>query len=290
MGTDLPAEERIAALERALEEKDRRIAEQEFQLARFGSMIEAAPVGVFQVDAQSSCTYVNESWCKITGMSAEQALGGGWSSLFHPEDIARLLEIFEKSVAAGLPFVADYRIIRPDSEVRWVHGQSNPLIGPKGEFLGYVGAITDITEHKHFQDILEERIRAAQDALIRELSTPLVILGEGVVAMPLVGSIGEERAAQILDTLLTGIQEQRAAFAILDITGVTTVDTHAANALIHAARAARLLGVEVVISGIGPSVASTFVVLGVDLTQIPTMSTLQAGLAYALRRMGKRLW
>ena len=87
---------------------------------------------------------------------------------------------------------------------------------------------------------------------------------------------------QILESLLAGITEQSATTAILDITGVPMVDTHAANALLSAARAARLLGTEVVLSGIGPAVARTLIELGVDLGGITTKSTLAAAIAQAL--------
>jgi len=87
-----------------------------------------------------------------------------------------------------------------------------------------------------------------------------------------------------LETLLTGIQDQQADLAIIDITGVNFVDTQVAHALIQAARAVKLLGAQVVLTGLRPEVAQTLVSLGVDLSDIVTRGTLQSGIAYGLRQ------
>lgn len=318
MGTETETEAtlvgRVRELERALEERERELAAQRRELTRFQAMVEHAPVGVFQDDAAGRCVFVNAAWCWITGMSAEEALGGGWLRLFHPDDISRLERRFAECAATGAPFVADYRMVRPDGEVRWVHGQSTALTGAGGELLGYVGTIVDITEQQLAQEallgaredlerrveertealqraaeergLLEAQVIASQEALIRELSTPLVPIAAGVLAMPLVGRISPARAQQILEALLGGVQAHGAGVAILDITGVPELDAHAANALVAAARAARLLGAEVVISGMGPAVARTLVGLGaeVELGGIVTRGNMQAAIAYALGR------
>lgn len=128
----------------------------------------------------------------------------------------------------------------------------------------------------------DEVIRA-QEAALRELSTPLIPLSDTAVVMPLIGSIDSTRARQIMETLLEGIASNAANLVILDITGVPIVDTQVANGLIQAAQAAKLLGARVVLTGIRPEVAQTLVGLGVDLRGIVTRSTLQSGIAYALR-------
>jgi anti-anti-sigma factor len=107
-------------------------------------------------------------------------------------------------------------------------------------------------------------------------------IAEGVLAMPIVGRIDEERASRIMDTLLEGITQQSAHTAILDITGVRAVDAQVADALVGAARAARLLGARVMLSGIRPEVARTLLELGTDLGDIATVATLQAAIARAL--------
>jgi PAS domain S-box-containing protein len=304
---------RISELERKLAEKERELEGLRRELLRFRTMVEHAPVGMFEDDASGACTYVNPRWCEIAGMEAADALGLGWLKLMHPEDAAAMTQkIAGASSAAPVTVSGDYRMIRPDGEIRWVHGQTNAIVDDDGKVVGYVGSATDVTERRHAKEALqrvqeelerrvEERTKQlleagedratleaqviiSQESLIRELSTPLMPIADGVLAMPLVGSISAARAEQILETLLAGVSEAGARVAILDITGVPTVDTHAADGLIRAARATRLLGAEVVVTGIGPAVAQTLVELGVGLGEMITRSTLQAGIAYALGR------
>jgi anti-anti-sigma regulatory factor len=129
---------------------------------------------------------------------------------------------------------------------------------------------------------LQQRIIEAQREALRELGTPLVPIADQVLAMPVVGMLDGERAQQMLATLLEGIAAQRARVAILDVTGVKFAGAEVADALIRAARAAGLLGAEVVLTGIGPSVAQALVELEAELRGITVRGTLQSGIAYAL--------
>jgi rsbT co-antagonist protein RsbR len=143
----------------------------------------------------------------------------------------------------------------------------------------------DVTaEHQAQAELaaLQEQVIAAQQAALRELSTPIIPLSDGVIAMPLIGAIDSARAQQIVESLLAGVEAHRARAAILDITGVQVVDTQVANALLRAAQAVRLLGAQVIITGIRPEVAQTLVGLGLDLGGITTLATLQSGIAHAL--------
>ncbi|MDC0677706.1 PAS domain-containing protein [Sorangium atrum] len=161
-----------------------------------------------------------------------------------------------------------------------------PIHDERGAPIGMGGIVTEITSLKRAEAeraALQEEIIFAQQAALRELSTPLIPLADRVVAMPLVGTIDSGRAEQIMETLLSGISSQGAHTAILDITGVRAVDTHVADALTRTARAAQLLGTRVVLTGVRPEVAQTLVTLGVDLSGITTLSTLQSGIAHALR-------
>jgi anti-anti-sigma regulatory factor len=132
-------------------------------------------------------------------------------------------------------------------------------------------------EHTHLQ---EEMIRIQATALA-ELSTPLIPISERVMVMPLIGSLDEQRAQQVLDTLLHGIAGSSVQIAILDITGVPVVDTQVANGLVRAAQSVKLLGAQVVLTGIRPEVAQTLVGLGTDLSNIITRSSLASGIAFA---------
>ncbi|NJO06248.1 MAG: STAS domain-containing protein [Chloroflexaceae bacterium] len=153
--------------------------------------------------------------------------------------------------------------------------------------LGVVGIYEDITERvlaEQAEALERQRIIEEQAATLEQVSTPLIPIAEGLVALPLVGSIDGQRAQQVMETLLEGIAHYRASIAIIDITGVQTVDTQVAQALVQAAQAVRLLGAQVVLTGIQPPIAQTMVHLGVDLQGIVTRSTLQSGIAYALEQ------
>ncbi|MDW8404257.1 PAS domain S-box protein [Chloroflexus sp.] len=149
--------------------------------------------------------------------------------------------------------------------------------------------VRDITEQRRAERerqmlAVQEQVIQAQQAVLRELSTPLLPIADGVVVMPLIGAIDTARAQQILETLLAGVSRYRAKFAIIDITGVKVVDTQVAGALIRAAQAVGLLGAQVVLTGISPEIAQTLVHIGVTMQGLVTRATLQEGVAYALHR------
>ncbi|KAB8143532.1 STAS domain-containing protein [Chloroflexia bacterium SDU3-3] len=141
-----------------------------------------------------------------------------------------------------------------------------------------------LQEAQQEQVRIQEQALQTQAALIAELSTPLIPITDHVVMMPLIGHMDSQRAQRVIDTLLQGISQQQAAFAILDITGLPIVDTGVANILLQAAQAVQLLGTTMIITGIRPEVAQTLVGLGADLGKIITLSSLQSGIAYALRQ------
>jgi rsbT co-antagonist protein RsbR len=131
---------------------------------------------------------------------------------------------------------------------------------------------------------LQQQIIDAQRNALRELSTPLIPVSDNVVIMPLIGTIDSGRAQQVMEALLEGVAHYQSELAILDITGVPVVDTQVAQALVSAARAVRLLGARVMLTGIQPQIAQTLVQLGVDLSGISTHGSLQAGIRTALER------
>lgn len=121
---------------------------------------------------------------------------------------------------------------------------------------------------------------------IRELSTPIIPVYEGILVLPLVGAIDTRRATEITERLLEAIAEYQADLVILDITGVSVLDTSTANHLLMATRAASLLGSQVILTGMGVEIAQSVVHLGVDLHSLLTLANLRAGLEYALGAQG----
>jgi rsbT co-antagonist protein RsbR len=131
----------------------------------------------------------------------------------------------------------------------------------------------------------EDVIRRQQDELI-ELSTPVVKLWEGVVALPLIGTLDSARTQVVMESLLERIVETDSTIAIIDITGVPTVDTLVAQHLLRTVAAARLMGADCIISGIRPQIAQTIVHLGLDLSEVTTKASLSDAVIVALARTG----
>jgi rsbT co-antagonist protein RsbR len=148
------------------------------------------------------------------------------------------------------------------------------------ELLDRLGLYTTEVHHKSREQTI---LRQQQDML--ELSTPVVKLWDGVLALPMIGTLDSARTQVVMETLLQRIVETGAEVAILDITGVPTVDTLTAQHLIKTVTAARLMGAECIISGIRPQIAQTIVHLGVDLGDVITKATLADAFAAALKRL-----
>jgi rsbT co-antagonist protein RsbR len=131
-----------------------------------------------------------------------------------------------------------------------------------------------------------EEVIARQQQELLELSTPVVHLWEGVLALPLIGILDSGRTQTVMESLLQAIVDSGASIAIIDITGVPTVDTLVAQHLLKTVSAARLMGADCIISGIRPQIAQTIVHLGIDLTDIVTKASLAAAFEVALARIG----
>ncbi|WP_437957689.1 STAS domain-containing protein [Sorangium sp. So ce119] len=163
-----------------------------------------------------------------------------------------------------------------------------PLRDDSGERVeGMIGLSLDITESRRAENELRVQLDqiAAQQKVIRDLSTPIIEVWDGVLTLPMVGTVDSVRTAEVMDSLLSQIVEKRARFAILDLTGVEVVDTRVASHLIQLVTAIRLLGADGIVAGIKPNVAQTMVALGLDLSQLNTQRNLRAALNYAIRSM-----
>jgi len=130
---------------------------------RFRILASHAPVGIFMADAQGNCVLVNECWCKMTGLSPEQAQGSGWSAAIHPEDKERCLAEWRAATTAGRKFALEYRYLTPTGTVTWLYGSAIALHNPMGQVTGYLGTVVDITERKAYESRL--RYQANYDGL-----------------------------------------------------------------------------------------------------------------------------
>ncbi|MBN1218897.1 MAG: STAS domain-containing protein [Anaerolineae bacterium] len=139
------------------------------------------------------------------------------------------------------------------------------------------------------QATLQQQIIEAQQHALKELSTPIIPVMDNVIVMPLIGSIDSLRARDITRTLLTGITQHRAKVVILDVTGVSLMDTGIVNHLNKTIQAARLKGAQTIVTGMSDAVAEAIVDLGIDWSGVTTLSDLQTGLLAALDSLGFRL-
>jgi rsbT co-antagonist protein RsbR len=162
------------------------------------------------------------------------------------------------------------------------HESLGSMIWRSSTILDALGLLTTEIYQKRREEVIA---RQAQDML--ELSTPVVTLWEGILALPMIGTLDSSRTQVVMETLLQRIVETGADVAILDITGVPTVDTLTAQHLLKTVTAARLMGAECIISGIRPQIAQTVVHLGVDLGDIITKATLADAFRVALSRSGR---
>ena len=133
---------------------------------------------------------------------------------------------------------------------------------------------------------LQQQLLAEKDDAVRKLSTPVLQIWDGVLALPLVGDVDDRRSRQITEELLATIIETQSPIVLVDITGLGHMDTAVIAQMMRTVRAARMLGTDVWIVGVSPAVAQTIVGLGVDLGRMTTFATLRQGLDTALAKLG----
>lgn len=163
-----------------------------------------------------------------------------------------------------------------------------PMTEAQGDYAGVIGISQNQNESHRIREELEARLALIerQQAVIRDLETPIIQVWDKVLTLPMIGIVDSKRAARVMDDLLKSVVRTQARFAILDLTGVELVDTATASYLLQMIHAIRLLGAEGILTGIRPTVAQTVISLGVDLKGIPTHGSLRNGLGYCIRQLG----
>ena len=215
---------------------------------------------------------------RFKGYRAEEIIGKHFSCFYPAEAIQRGLPEQELKVAAKEGrFEDESWRVRKGGEKFWASVIISALRDKDGTLRGYSKVTRDLTERKQ----AEERIQQ-QSKEIMELSTPVMQVWQGVVVAPLIGSLDSNRTQQFMERLLGRIVETNSPVALVDIMGVPTVDTQTAQHLIETISAVRLLGAQVVLTGVRPAIAQTLVHIGIDLSGIMTRSSLSAGLQVAL--------
>lgn len=255
----------------------------------YANLIEAMLDGVLVVTPQGEMHFFNQRFVEMWNIPAEvaasrsdqAALGYVINQLADPEGfLAKVEYLYNQPTEHSRD-----EVLLKDG--RTLDRYSAPVSYGEGQGYGRVWLFRDVTERHRAEEALRvnmvrEEVLEAQRAMLRELSSPLIPISDKVVIMPLIGTIDSQRAQQIMETLLEGVAQHQAGLVILDITGVAVVDTQVAQGLIQATQAVKLLGAQVILTGIQPQIAQTLVHLGVDLRGIQTRSSLQAGIADAL--------
>jgi len=239
------------------------------------------PLTVWRTDTQGVFTYHRGRGVTEAGLAQGQLEGASIFDVYPRE----MIDFMAKAIAGEATW--ELTDTSPESHGSAWESWALPLRGPDGESIGAMGFSLNVTALHRVERELRAKLEIIeqQQRAIRELSTPVIQVWEGVLALPMVGILDGARAAAVMDDLLGAIVRTRTRFAILDLTGIDAVDTATAAYLLGLIRAIRLLGAEGIITGIRSGVAQTIVALGVDLEGILTLGNLQAGLRHAILRM-----
>lgn len=230
--------------------------------------------------------YVSPNVEALTGYPLEDLAQGRrpYASMIHQDDLPRVTEEMDSNSKSGVAWFTPqpYRILRADGVALWVADYTVILRDEAGTITHYFGYIMDITAQVEQLGRLH-----AQERMIAQLSSPILQVGRGVLAMPILGVFAADGAAHMTDDLLAAIQRSAAHTAILDLTGLREIDAPTVEMLLRTSRAVGLLGCRCILSGISPTVATLIVRL--EMSQpLTTVATLEHALELALRGTSRR--
>lgn len=266
--------QQVVELEAALRERQRLL----------DGIVNNSPAVIFVKNPENRLLLVNRLYATVVQRDVADLVGKTEDEIYPAEVVAAWRENDRQLFDFGQPVQFENAFVL-NGETRDFLTMQFPLYDEHGAPYAICGVSTDITDLKRAErerESLQNEVITAQQAVLREMSTPLIPLAEGIVLMPLIGSLDSSRALQVMETLLEGITRYVASIAILDVTGLPAIDTQVANALLQATQAVKLVGAQLVLTGINPSVAQTLTGIGADLSTIKTPGTLQSGIAYAL--------
>ncbi len=223
----------------------------------------------------------NSAAQRIKGWKADEIIGQHFSHFYPPETDENKLAIKLEIAAKEGRFEESGWRVRKDGTRFWANVVITALRDADGKLQGFGKVTRDLTERRAFEEKLEQQARE----ILEMASVPIVQIWEGVILVPLIGTLDSQRTQQLLEKLLHRVTETASPMAIVDITGVQTIDTQTAQHLIETVLAVRLLGGEVILTGVRPAIAQTLVHLGIDLKNVTTRSSLAAGLKMALEAM-----
>ena len=260
-------------------------------------IINAITSGIFVTDLENNILMINPAGARLVGKSPGDCFDRKCYDIFDTpmcksEQCTCKLSTSNNTVNHG------ETMLRVDGREIPIEFTSRPLRNHKGDIIGCVENFIDISERLEKDRIImeqkegllkkrEEDIRHLQDEIL-ELSTPVIEVWDGIVALPLVGTLDSHRAHTAMQRLLESIEYTRSSFVIIDITGVPTVDSEVASHVLQTAGAVRLMGCETILTGVGPHIARVISEGDVDLDNIIVRARMTDGLHYAIGKLAER--
>jgi rsbT co-antagonist protein RsbR len=251
---------------------------------QYKAVIDHLPQRIFVKDVHSVYLMCNANLAKDYKIRPEEIVGQT-DFAFNPAELAEQYRADDQRIMAqGQAETIEERYAGAGQD-NWIRIVKAPLRDEAGSVVGVVGIFEDITERK----LAEEKIRQQAQEILEMASVPVVQVWQGIVLVPLIGTLDSLRAQQLMERLLEYVAASGSPVAVIDITGVPTIDTQTAQHLIETISAVRLLGATVVLTGVRPSIAQTLVHLGIDLSSVATRSSLAAGLRTAMELLNLKV-
>lgn len=282
-----PSSQDTTVVREHIQQIEQALSEAQAQLKLYQAVLDSISSVIYTTDRNGQLLLVNQAFATWTGRERPEIIGKYQTDLFPAELVAYWQSQTDQVVVSGESLVTEEHSPGENGTLTFL-SQRSPLFDAQGDIIAIAGMATDITplrQAERERELLQSQVIEAQQAALRELSTPLIPISEGVLVMPLIGSVDSNRAQQLIETLLEGVVEHHATILILDVTGLPVIDTQVAGVLLRVAQAVNLLGAEAILTGIGPEVAQTLISIGADLSAIRTPGTLQNGIAYAFNRL-----
>lgn len=244
-----------------------------------------AHVGGWEIDCRTNQLYWTDETYRIHEVppgfnpALETAI-----AFYTPESIPIIKAAFNACLDEGKAYNLELQLLTATGRRLWVRAAGQPVL-EEGQVVRLIGAFQDINDFKKREIELQEKLAIIEEqrSAIHALSAPIIQVWDGVLALPVVGTLDEARAEEITGRMLDAVVAHKARYAILDLTGVKTVDEGTADHLVKIIRAIQLLGAQSIVTGIRPVMAQTLVALGAGFGGARTVSNLREAIKIAMR-------
>ena len=241
--------------------------------------------GTIEFEMDGTVVTANETFLNIIGYSLDE-IKGKHHRMFCDEAYSESAEYtdFWAALQSGSFQRGEFKRLGKNGRELHIRATYNPIFNLKNEPVRVLKIADDVSKQRRM-----ENEREKQQALIMEMSTPVMQLWDNILLLPVVGLVDSKRVQLIMETALQKILDYQAKLLILDIQGVPAVDSAVANHLIQITKATRLMGCTSIVTGISPEISQALVNLGIDLGDIQTQATLKDGVSFSLANLGMKL-